>query len=89
MVALSGSVIGQYYSVKKKITYSAITTNENRALYKRHTIIPVELFHDSTVQDVVSVILRLWARIPNETANKAKRAVLRMMDVLGSGAAGA
>ena len=49
----------------------------------------MELFHDSTLQPVASVSLRVCTKIPNETANKARSAPLRIMDVLGCGVPGA
>ena len=45
----------------------------------------MELFHESMPQLLVSVTLRVRVRSPNESAKKARRAPLRMMDIFEGG----
>jgi hypothetical protein len=69
--------------------YIAMISNAKSVLYRQHTIMPVELFHNSVLQLFVSVTRRVRVRSPNESAEKARKPALRIADIFGGGGVGA
>jgi hypothetical protein len=69
--------------------YIAMISNAKSVLYREHTIMPVELFHNSALQRFVSVSRRVRVRSPNESTEKARKPALRMADIFGGEGIGA
>jgi hypothetical protein len=62
---------------------AATTMNENRVLYTLHTITPVDVPHESTLQVVINVPRMLYPRKAREMIQRMKRITFAVKEKMG------